>query len=85
MLGIMDPNIDTIGLVALPPYDTSGTNAVCQKDGAPNDLTINGTRCAAAGNYERLDAGQYLNDPLLSNFKTGDVAAEPLEHATCST
>ena len=81
MLGIMDPNIDTIGLVALPPYDTSGTNAVCQKDGAPNDLTINGTSGVTAGYYDD-STRQYLNDPLLSNFKTS--ATSPLnlvEHA----
>jgi len=89
MLGIMDPNIDTIGLVALPPYDTSGTNAVCQKDGTPNDLTINGTSGVAAGNYDDSTL-QYLNDPLLSNFKTSatsplNLASTLVQHMTSDT
>ena len=89
MLGIMDPNIDTIGLVALPPYDTSGTNAVCQKDGAPNDLTINGTSGVAAGYYDD-STRQYLNDPLLSNFKTSatsplNLSSTLVQHMTSDT
>ena len=89
MLGIMDPNIDTIGLVALPPYDTSGTNAVCQKDGAPNDLTINGTSGVAAGYYDDSTL-QYLNDPLLSNFKTSatsplNLSSTLVQHMTSDT
>jgi Flp pilus assembly protein TadG len=91
MLGIMDPNIDTIGLVAFPPFDptTSSSNEVCDKDSAPSSLTINGTSGVDAGYYDD-STRQYLNDPLASTFKTSatsglNPASSLVQHMSSDT
>ena len=73
LLGIMDPNIDTVGLVAFPPYAKSG--GVCGSTSATANLTIAGTGVPAAqartfgpNNYDDSSL-VYLNDPLASDFK----------------
>jgi Flp pilus assembly protein TadG len=69
LLNIMDPNIDTVGLVALPPYNTNaGANAVCDNNSTSNTVTINGRSVSPSG-YDQASL-VYLNDPLVSNFKT---------------
>jgi Flp pilus assembly protein TadG len=75
LLNIMDPNIDTVGLVALPPFNTNaGANAVCDNNSTSNTVTING-KSVSTSNYDQASL-VYLNDPLLSNFKTS--ATSPL-------
>jgi hypothetical protein len=73
LLGIMDPNIDTIGLVALPPFNTNaGANAVCGNNSTSNPVVING-KTVSPSNYDQASL-VYLNDPLLSNFKTSPTS-----------
>jgi hypothetical protein len=72
LLNIMDPNIDTVGLVALPPYNTNG--GVCGNNSTSQAVVING-KTVSASNYDQASL-VYLNDPLLSNFKTS--ATSPL-------
>ncbi len=75
LLNIMDPNIDTVGLVALPPFNTNaGANAVCDNNSTSNTVMING-KTVLPSNYDQASL-VYLNDPLLSNFKTS--ATSPL-------
>jgi Putative Flp pilus-assembly TadE/G-like len=78
LLGMMDPNIDTVGLVALPPYNDNTTNAVCSNHAASTKFNING-RTISPANYDQADL-VYLNDPLGSDFKTS--ASSPLNPAS---
>ncbi|MDX6566189.1 MAG: hypothetical protein QOE10_1851 [Gaiellales bacterium] len=78
LLNIMDPNIDTVGLVALPPFNNNVTNAVCDNNSTSNTVTINGKNVSPS-NYDQANL-VYLNDPLLSDFKTS--AASPLNPAS---
>jgi hypothetical protein len=76
LLGIMDPNIDTVGLVAFPPYNTNaGSNAVCDNNGVSNSIVINGTALSDTGSYDQANL-VYLDNPLGSDFKTS--ATSPL-------
>jgi Putative Flp pilus-assembly TadE/G-like len=72
LLGIMDPNIDTIGLVAFPPYASGGSNPVCSSN-TVSTLSSNGLT-AHAGNYDSSSL-TYLDDPLASTFKTSAASA----------
>jgi Flp pilus assembly protein TadG len=75
LLNIMDPNIDTVGLVALPPYNTNaGSNAVCDNNSTSNTVTING-KSVSPSNYDQANL-VYLNNPLTNDFKTS--ATSPL-------
>lgn len=67
LLGIMDPNIDTVGLVAFPPYNTSG--GVCGSTGQNTNVTINGVNIDDPGTYDQSNL-VYLDDALTSTFKT---------------
>jgi hypothetical protein len=74
LLGIMDPNIDTVGLVAFPPYASSG--GVCGSTSATTKFKINGpgvpvgnARTISPQNYDQANL-TYLDDPLTSTFKT---------------
>ena len=78
LLGIMDPNIDTVGLVAFPPYDSSG--GVCGQT-AQGDMTVIKNANALSTSASQVDSGwydsatlTYLDDPLLSTFKTSSAA-----------
>jgi Flp pilus assembly protein TadG len=73
LLGILDPDIDQVGLVAFPPYNTSG--GVCGSTSATTSLSINGTgvplaqaRSIDPNNYDSSSL-VYLNDRLLSDFQ----------------
>jgi Putative Flp pilus-assembly TadE/G-like len=74
LFNIMDPNIDTVGMVALPPYNNTGANAVCGNASTSNTVTING-KSVIPSNYDQANL-VYLNDPLASDFKTS--ATSPL-------
>jgi hypothetical protein len=94
LLGIMDPNIDTVGLVAFPPYNPSG--GVCGGTSATKKLNIAGTGVPAAQarsispqNYDQASL-VYLDDPLASDFKVGassplDETSSIVEHSTPDT
>jgi hypothetical protein len=91
MLGIMDPSIDTIGLVAFPPFDptTSSSNEVCDQDARPSSLTINGMSGVDAGSYDD-STRMYLNDALGSTFKAPGAsvlnpASSLVQHMTDDT
>jgi Putative Flp pilus-assembly TadE/G-like len=73
LLGIMDPNIDTVGLVAFPPYNNTGSNPVCSSNTASTNLTINGATVSPS-NYDQANL-VYLDDPLGSDFKTSATSA----------
>ena len=78
LFNIMDPNIDTVGLAALPPFNNTGTNAVCGTASTSNTVTING-KTVSPSNYDQANL-VYLNDPLQSDFKTS--ASSPLNPAS---
>jgi hypothetical protein len=94
LLGIMDPNIDTIGLVAFPPYNTSG--GVCGSTSATTSFKIAGTGVPAAQartispqNYDQANL-VYLDNPLGSDFKTSSTsvlnpASSLVQHMTEDT
>ena len=94
LLGIMDPNIDTVGLVAFPPYNPSG--GVCGSTSANTSFKINGpgvpasqARTISPQNYDQANL-VYLDDPLASDFKTGasaplDETSSIVEHSTPDT
>jgi Putative Flp pilus-assembly TadE/G-like len=73
LLGIMDPNIDTVGLVAFPPYNNNVTNAVCDNNSVSNPVVINGTTVNSPGSYDQQNL-VYLDDTLKSDFKTSATA-----------
>ena len=76
LLGILDPDIDQVGLVAFPPYNTSG--GVCGNSSASTKLTINGTgvplaqaRSISPNNYDSSSL-VYLDDHMLEDFQNSD-------------
>jgi Flp pilus assembly protein TadG len=78
LLGILDPDIDQVGLVAFPPYNTSG--GVCGSSSAGTNLTINGpgvplaqARSISPNNYDSASL-VYLDDRLLSDFQDASGA-----------
>jgi hypothetical protein len=79
LLGIMDPNIDTIGLVAFPPFNNNVSNAVCDNNSVSNPVVVNGVTVSSRGAYDQSDL-VYLNDALKSDFKTS--ATSPLNPAS---
>jgi Putative Flp pilus-assembly TadE/G-like len=79
LLGIMDPNIDTVGLVAFPPYNNNVSNAVCDNNSVSNPVVINGVAIDNPGFYDQSNL-VYLNDALGSDFKTS--ATSPLNPAS---
>jgi Putative Flp pilus-assembly TadE/G-like len=90
LLGIMDPNIDTVGLVALPPYNTNaGSNAVCDNNSVSNNVVINGDTVDNPGFYDQSSL-VYLDNPLSSDFKTSatsvlNPASSLVQHMTDDT
>ena len=69
LLGIMDPNIDTVGLVAFPPYDSTGGVCGSAAQGNMNVIKNANTLSTSAS---QVDSGWYdstaltfLDDPLL--------------------
>jgi hypothetical protein len=78
LLGIMDPNIDTVGLVSFPPYDSTG--GVCGS-AAQGNMTVIKNANTLSTSASQVDSGwydstalTYLDDPLLSTFKTSSAA-----------
>jgi Flp pilus assembly protein TadG len=90
LLGIMDPNIDTVGLVALPPYNTNaGSNAVCDNNSVSTPVVINGDTVDNPGFYDQQSL-VYLDNPLSSDFKTSatsvlNPASSLVQHVTDDT
>jgi hypothetical protein len=74
LLGIMDPNIDTVGLVAFPPYNNNTSNAVCDNNGVSNPVVINGATVNSPGSYDQKDL-IYLDDSLGNDFKTSATSS----------
>jgi hypothetical protein len=74
LLGIMDPNIDTVGLVAFPPFNNNVANAVCDNNSVSNPVVINGVTLNSPGYYDQSNL-VYRNDALGSDFKTSAASA----------
>ena len=73
LLGIMDPNIDTVGLVSFPPYNNNVSNAVCDNNSVSDPVVINGQTLETVGAYDQKNL-IYLNDVLGSDFKTSPTS-----------
>jgi Putative Flp pilus-assembly TadE/G-like len=78
LLGIMDPSIDTVGLVAFPPYDSTG--GICGSAAQGNMNVIAGAN-SLSKSASQVDSGwydstalTYLDDPLASTFRTSSAA-----------
>jgi hypothetical protein len=74
LLGIMDPNIDTVGLVAFPPFNNNVSNAVCDNNSVSNPVVVNGVTINSPGYYDQSNL-VYLDDALGSDFKTSATSA----------
>jgi hypothetical protein len=78
LLGIMDPALDTVGLVAFPPYDSTGGICGSASQGDMNIIAGANSLATTAG---EVDSGwydstalTYLDDPLGNTFKTSSAA-----------
>jgi Flp pilus assembly protein TadG len=78
LLGIMDPSLDTVGLVAFPPYDSTG--GICGSAAQGNMNVIAGANSLSTS-ASQVDSGwydstalTYLDDPLASTFRTSSAA-----------
>ena len=71
LLGILDPAIDRIGLVAFPGYTSTDPQGVCGNDSASAKLAINGMQ-VTPNNYDVAGPSSqltYLDDLLGNDFK----------------